>query len=194
MERCATPGLFLVASFSLLCVIITWVNVKEVKAEEKLKQKYGYKTELLLNDQKNLTIILCLGFMSSFIGQIFGFGGAFIFNPAQIFLGVNPIVAASTSQFIHIFVNSMSVSIFVIFGKLNYQYTVWLGLFCGLGVFIGLFSIGWYMKKFNRPSIIAFALGLLMIVSILFSSTSNIAALIEMHSNGIDIMHGESIC
>ena len=70
-----------------------------MRTEQKLKLKYNVgvsKTEPKLTD-KNLAIMLLMGFCSSFIGQIFGFGGAFIFNPFQVFMGVNPIVAASTS-------------------------------------------------------------------------------------------------
>ena len=48
-------------------------------------------------DKKNIVTLLSLGFLSSFVGQIFGFGGAIFFNPVQVFLGINPIVAATTS-------------------------------------------------------------------------------------------------
>ena len=99
MDTCGITSWSILAIFILFCLVVTWFNVREVRAEQILKLKYNVgvsKSEPKLTD-KNLAIILSMGFLSSFIGQIFGFGGAFLFNPFQVFMGVNPIVAASTS-------------------------------------------------------------------------------------------------
>ena len=145
-------------------------------------------------DKKNIISTLTVGFMCSFVGQIFGFGGAIFFNPVQVFLGINPLVASTTSQYIQIFTNTQSVFLFVIFGKLNYSYTIGLSIFAGIGVISGMCLMGWYIKKFKRTSIIVFALGVAIIISVLFASTSNIKNLILQSEHGVDIWHGDSIC
>jgi uncharacterized membrane protein YfcA len=167
-----------------------------VKDEQELKLKYNIglcKSDFILKG-KNIIIALSLGFISSSTGQIFGFGGAFIFNPAQIFLGISPVVAAETSQYIFIFTNSQATTLFIIFGKLNYQYTLWLMLYSGLGVFIGLCSMKWYIKNYKRPSIIAFAQFGILVASIIFSSTHNLRNLLLKKQNGIDVFQGDPIC
>ena len=117
----------------------------------------------------NLPIILIMALVASFIGQMFGLGGGFIYCPILLSMGVNPLVVSSTALYLIIFSSGQSMIMFMLFGKVNYMYLAWLALFTGTGVFLGLFSVKALMRKYKRPSLVAFALAVAIIISTLFS-------------------------
>ena len=102
IDECGALSWSLLGCFTILCLVIVYYNTQQVYDEQQLKLKYNVglcKSDLVM-DKKNITTTLTVGFMCSFVGQIFGFGGAIFFNPVQVFLGINPLVAATTSQYI----------------------------------------------------------------------------------------------
>ena len=109
-------------------------------------------------------------------------------------LGVNPIVMSATILYIIIFSSAASTFLFMLFGKLNAGYTLWLFLCAGVGVFLGLFVMKKALQRFKRPSLVAFALSLAILVSNIFSIYSTITSLKSSVASGIDIMHGDPVC
>ena len=83
---------------------------------------------------------------------------------------------------------------FLIFGKLNITYCLWVAIFSGTGVVIGLFAIKALMKRYKRPSLIAFALAIAIIISTGFSFYGSIKSLKMQISKGVDIIKGDPIC
>jgi uncharacterized membrane protein YfcA len=66
-----------------------------------LKKKYGKglcKSDLLLEGWTTFKL-LSGALFGSWIGVTFGLGGGIVFNPIQIEMGVNPIVASSSSMY-----------------------------------------------------------------------------------------------
>ena len=66
-----------------------------------------------------------------------------MYGPILLAFGINPLVMSSTILYIIIFSSAASTFLFMLFGKLNASYTLWLSLCGGVGVFVGLFV----MKK-----------------------------------------------
>uniref|UniRef100_A0A7S3I4N7 Uncharacterized protein n=1 Tax=Favella ehrenbergii TaxID=182087 RepID=A0A7S3I4N7_9SPIT len=195
LSTCGWQSWSILAVFIIICAITNFYNVKTILSELALKEKFGclHESEKYLT-RRNLPFLLGLAFISAFIGQIFGLGGGFIYGPMLLMLGVNPIVVSSTCLYLIIFSGGASMFMFLVFGKLNWTYTLWLALFTGLGVILGLFVIKRVMKQYKRPSLVAFALALAIIISIGFSIFGSVRSLKVQVANDIDIMQGDPIC
>ena len=83
---------------------------------------------------------------------------------------------------------------FLVFGRLNVPFTLFIAIFSNIGVIIGLFVIGKIMKKYDRPSIIAFALALAIFTANILAIVSNIRSLIRQNEAGLDLWEGDPIC
>ena len=83
---------------------------------------------------------------------------------------------------------------FLLFGKLNIAYFLWVAIFTGIGVIFGLFAIKALMKRYKRPSLVAFALATAIIISTLISFYSSIKSLKMQISNDIDVFKGDPVC
>ena len=145
-------------------------------------------------DRKNLPTLLICAFIAAFIGQMFGLGGGFIYGPILLTLGVNPLVISATLLYMIIFSSAASMFMFSFFGKLNLIYTLWVGLFAGIGVTLGLLVMKKVMKKYKRPSLVAFSLGIAIIISCMMSIFSSVTSLKMQREKGIDILKGDPIC
>ena len=108
---------------------------------------------------------------------MFGLGGGFIYGPVLLTLGAHPLVVASTLLYILIFSSSASMLMFGIFGRLIVNYTLWIALYTGVGVVVGLCVMKRAMKRYKRPSLIVFALALATICAMLFSLFGSIRRL-----------------
>ena len=89
---------------------------------------------------------------------------------------------------------TVSVLMFGIFGRLILWYTLWLALFTGFGVFFGLFVVKRILERYNRPSIIVFALFIVNFVATILSLFGSITRLKEQYANGVDLLQGDPIC
>lgn len=128
-------------------------------------------------NRNNLPLLMTLALLSSFIGQMFAQGGGFIYGPILLVFGINPIVMSATLLYIIIFSSTASTGLFMLFGKLNVVYTLWLALFSGIGVVLGLFVMKEAIKRFKRPSLVAFALAIAIFLSNILSIYSSITSL-----------------
>ena len=163
--------------------------------EVALKKKLGklHSSEEWMTP-RNLPKMLIGSFLSGFIGQMFGLGGGFIYGPVLLTLGVNPQVSGSTCLYMIMFSNATSLFMFFLFGRLNIPYTLFISIFTISGVITGLFVIGKVMKRYNRPSIVAFTLAVAIIISSLFAIFSSILNLITLSNNDVDLLAGDPIC
>lgn len=66
---------------------------------------------------------------------------------------------------------------FMIFGQMNYDYMLFMSIFTATGILSGLCFIGKVIRKYNRPSFVAFALGILVVISTFVSIYSSIVSL-----------------
>ena len=156
----------------------TYYNVTSIIKELELKEKLGklHDSEKWMTP-RNLPLLLSLALVAAFIGQMFGLGGGFIYGPVLITLGVNPIVNSATLLYMIIFSSAASMFMFMIFGKLNIAFTLWIALYAGAGVVLGLFVMKELIKRYKRPSLVAFALAIAIIISNIFSIYSGVKSI-----------------
>lgn len=157
---------------------MTVYNVRNTFSELALKSKYNvlHESEEWMS-KKNLTFLLLAALFSGFCGQLFGLGGGFIYGPMLLMIGVNPLVGASSCQYMIMCSNSVSCFMFMIFGQMNYEYMLFMSIFTATGILTGLCFIGKVVRKYNRPSFVAFALGILVVISTFVSIYSSIVSL-----------------
>ena len=125
---------------------------------------------------------------------MFGLGGSFVYGPVLLTLGVNPLVSASSCQYMIMFSNATTLFMFFIFGRLNVPYTLFIAIFTVFGVIMGLFVLKRAMKRYNRPSIVAFTLAVAIIISSIFAIFSSIFNLIRLEEKGVDLLKGDPVC
>jgi len=91
---------------------------------------------------------------SGFIAGLLGIGGALIFNPFLLAMGVQPQVVASTAVLIILF-GSSSISLSFLFNDmLNVSYVKVFAPIAFFSSLIGVTFIGWAVRKSGRASII----------------------------------------
>ena len=170
LSTCEGLSWAILGGFILIGVLMTVYNVRDIFRENALKMKYGqlHESERFLCG-KNLLFILSLAMLSGFVGQMFGVGGGFMYGPMLLMLGVSPLVSSSTCLYMILFSNGVSFFQFAVYGQLNYIFVGALGLFVLVGVVGGMLLIGTLMKKYKRPSLIAFALGVAIVISTVIS-------------------------
>ena len=105
---------------------------------------------------------------------MFGLGGGFIYSPILLSQGANPVAIASTCLYMILFSASASTLMFGIYGRLVINWTLFLSMFSGTGVLLGLFVMKRAMKKYNRPSIVAFALALAAFIGTILSGYGSV--------------------
>ena len=80
------------------------------------------------------------------------------------------------------------------FGELHLDYGLWVAAWSSVGAVIGLKGANWYMKKFDRQSIIVFFLVFILGISTIGVPIFNFKDLQKAHAEGFDIMAFKSIC
>ena len=107
------------------------------------KKKYNKglaKSDVILEDFTTAKVVIW-AFLGSWIGVTFGLGGGIVFNPIQISLGVNPIVASSTSMYMIMLTAFASTIMYIYNGAFKYKWTGWFMIWGGLGVIFGMIYI-----------------------------------------------------
>ena len=83
MDTCGAASWSLLFGFIILCGLVTWYNVKQVRREVLLKRRHEAlcDSDIDVTDRKTLAYILVMSFIGSFLGNALGLGGGFIYNP-----------------------------------------------------------------------------------------------------------------
>ena len=94
--------------------------------------------------------VLYLGFGGGFVAGALGLGGGVIFNPYLIGMGVPPKVSSATGMYLIMYSKVAACTVYLLAGKLNLEYGLWIAAWSSVGAIAGLFGSNWYMRKFNR--------------------------------------------
>ena len=178
LSTCEASSWAIMTAFILIAIAITCHNIRIIMHEIALKEKFGvlHESESWMKP-RNLPFMIIASFMSGFVGQIFGLGGAFIYGPLLITIGVNPLVSASTCLYMMIFTTGVSMFMFFIYGNLNVSYMLFLAIWTVTGVLLGVCATKHIMKRYNRPSLVAFALAIAVAIATTISITSSVKSL-----------------
>lgn len=138
--------------------------------------------------------LLFFAFVGGWVSGAFGLGGGSVFNPLMIELGVPPTVSTSTGMYMIMFSTAASSVIYITYGALNEEYAIWLGLWSILGIIGGIHMVDFFIKKYNRQSIIVFILCLVLGISAILVPIFNGLEVWDQLSDGQDIWKFTSIC
>lgn len=115
-------------------------------------------------ERKVVTKLVIFALLGGWVSGALGLGGGAIFNPLLLSMGVPPSVASSTGMYMIMFSTAGSSITYIVFGTLNMEFALWIGLWCTVASLAGLVILNRVMKKFDRQSpvvfLLAFVLGL----------------------------------
>ncbi|EIE19332.1 hypothetical protein COCSUDRAFT_44684 [Coccomyxa subellipsoidea C-169] len=112
---------------------------------------------------KRLAKVVGVMAFAGFTAGLLGIGGALIFNPVLLQLGVQPQVTASTSVLMILFTSSAIALSFYFQGLLNTSYALVLAPLCFVASLIGVTVVGRIIRASGRVSIIVLLLSALII-------------------------------
>lgn len=124
----------------------------------------------------SLVMLILAGFGGGLAGAV-GLGGAVVFGPILLSIGVAPQVSAATGMYMIMFSAFANTITFWLFGNLNTGYALWIGLWSAIGIYFFLSVVSKIIKKYNRPSIVVFFLGAVIGLSALVVPAVNTRAL-----------------
>ena len=83
MDTCGAASWSILVGIILLCGLVTWYNVRQVRREMLIKKAFGAlcASDIDVLDRNTLIYILIMSFIGSFLGNALGLGGGFIYNP-----------------------------------------------------------------------------------------------------------------
>lgn len=146
-----------------------------------------FKGEILKN-------ILTLGFGGGFVAGALGLGGGTIFNPYLIGMGVPPKVSSSTGMYLVMFSTTAACVVYILAGKLDIMYGIWVAGWSVIGSIIGLYGANWYMTKFGRQSVIVVSLTFILFLAVIGQPTYNFILMANSIENGENVMEFTSLC
>lgn len=141
-----------------------------------------------------LKTVLYLGFGGGFVAGALGLGGGVIFNPYLIGMGVPPKVSSATGMYLIMYSKIAACTVYLLAGKLDMEYGLWIAAWSSIGAVAGLYGSNWYMKKFNRQSIIVFSLTFILFLAVVGQPTYNFMLTAQEVKKGLDIWEFSSIC
>ena len=146
-----------------------FLSIRMQRNEQKLKAKYGNinlaESDITLTN-RNVTMLLILGFMGGLLAGALGLGGGVIFNPVLLAMGLPPQVSGACSLYLVCFSKIASCLVYILNGKMNFFYALWIGLWACTGGVIGSLCLIIYIKYGGRQSTIVFILAFEFVVSV----------------------------
>ena len=143
LEQCSVAYWGLLLAFLSFCGGASWVGrgISEVEWSPKDAVKY-----------------LAVGLLGGIASGLLGIGGGLVMAPLLLEIGLAPEAASATSSLLVMFTSSSTTLQFLVHGMLKMDYA---GLLFGISMLAsctGIFFINSLIKKYNRSSIIVFAL------------------------------------
>ena len=86
-------------------------------------------------------ITLVVGSILGGIIGVMGLGGAVVFNPVLLSLGVQPTVVAATGMYLIMYSQASNTAIYMLMDTLPLNYALWIGVCSCVGILICLLTI-----------------------------------------------------
>lgn len=197
IKKCSFPFWFVFSLFAVLCIIFPRFFYQTMKEEAKLKiSKTNPKVFKITSEEgeKNLNKIILICFISGIISGLLGVGGGIVMAPLMLELGIEPRIAAATSNFLLIFTSFASCALFTLSGQLILDYAIFFAVICGFFSLIGSSYISEFISKNNKSSVLIFSLCGVMVVSLLILPINGIRHIIYDNAHGIPIFEFTNYC
>ena len=168
VEVCSVADWSSIGIYAAICFGLTAYNVRMEQQEQEIKRKYagGLAEGVIDLRGGNLLYLLLFSFLGGFVAGALGLGGGAIFNPLLLSMGVPPKVASASGMYMIIFSAGAAVMTYLFAGLINLSYGVWVGGFCIIGTFLGMYALNSLMKKLNRQSPLVALLTFIFFISV----------------------------
>ena len=169
VEVCSAADWSSIGVYAFICLSLTAYNVRVEQYEQGIKRKYGGGLAEGVIDLRgnNLCFLLAFSFLGGFVAGALGLGGGAIFNPLLLSMGVPPKVASASGMYMIIFSAGAAVMTYLFAGMINLSYGIWVGGFCIIGTFLGMWLLNTIMKRLNRQSPLVFLLTFIFFISVI---------------------------
>jgi len=151
------------AAMTIVTALVAWQL--HVTHTHKVAVRYTYLEGDVAWAGHHLRVLPALSVAAGVAAGLLGIGGGMVTGPLMLELGVHPQVACATAACMVLFTSSSTTAQFVIAGMLRLDYAVWYGSVGVLATIIGQSIAVWYIRTYNRQSVIILALGLVIGVS-----------------------------
>lgn len=187
-------GVF-VGFFVIALGVIFWNSLAALR-EHKAKTVLGYT--FAEGDIKWTPKIIGISGSVAFIGGILaalaGVGGGIIFSPLMISMNVHPSVAISTALYMEMNMVVTTAAQYMIQGKMNYLYALWLMPWVVIGTLIGMSVISKLIRKLGRVSLLLFLLVGVLLCAAAVVTYVDVDDLMDMAARGESLTKFNSLC
>ncbi|KAL3157342.1 hypothetical protein ABBQ32_011825 [Trebouxia sp. C0010 RCD-2024] len=200
--NCTKQYLVLFLAQTVFCITVTTFYMRRELADlgKPAAQQHGDPEvhQLLLgqrdgpsqSDRRPVKVLLAAVGILALAGAtagLLGIGGALIFNPYLLQLGMDPRVVASTSVLMILFSSSTIALSYLFNGMLNTHYALVFAPICFISSLVGVTVIGRLVRKTGRSSI------LIMILTALIAAGTFLSAIFGGSQAYDDIKHHHNV-
>jgi uncharacterized membrane protein YfcA len=153
----------------------------------------GQAEDLELYSEKAFYGLMAGSFVGGLAGSL-GLGGAVVFNPVLLSLGVPTTVTSATSMYLIMFSSASTTLIFITFKDLNIDYALIIGLSSALFIAVMMTFVAQWIRKTGRESVIVFILAAVVLASTVMTPLSGFKGIIEDHEPGTSLWALTSPC
>ena len=123
IQKCSPMYWIIQVIFLIFCGIFTFIAVRIARRDQTLKLKYGSinvaDCDIRYDDNRRLSILLFIGFISGWVAGALGLGGGCVYNPALLAMGIPPKVSSATGLYLVTFSKIASVFVYFLNGQLD---------------------------------------------------------------------------
>lgn len=195
IDRCSAGDNIILTLFLMFTVFMIHYEIKRVKREQKLKIDNGVQLaqgELEISGNKLFTLLT-----GSIVGGIvgaMGLGGAVVFNPVLLTLGVPPEVVGATGMYLIMYSQLANTATYILMGTLPINYAIWIGFWSCLGILICLLTISNLINRSGRTSIVVLILTVLLLASALMIPIFSWPKLQALQARGVNVWSFTNPC
>ena len=135
-------------------------------------------------DAKNTITYPAICVICGIMAGLMGIGGGMVVGPLLIELGVVPQVVAATSAYTGLITASSATVQFIIMKTLQIDYAICFAIIGLIATFAGQYVVDSCIKKYNRASVIIFAIATIMAIATVLLGYSGIDKIVVQAKNG----------
>jgi uncharacterized membrane protein YfcA len=157
-EKCGAIDWSLFCAFVVVMGVLTFVGVTINRREQALKRRCGHPvldSEIEFSG-KQLVLFLSCAFVGGWVAGALGLGGGATFNTLMQAMGVPPSVSTSTGMYMIMLSTFASSVMYISYGRVNIEYSIWIGFWTSLGILVGLRITKQVIARTKRQSLIVF--------------------------------------
>jgi len=132
--------------------------------------------------------------MAGVAAGLFGIGSGMIINPILLELNVPPRVSSAVSAFMILFTASSTTIQFAILDMLQYDYAIYFSILGFIGALSGQFGVSFLLKKYNKTSLVVFALFVIIVAGAVALAAMGILKLVDDFKDGTSLWQLSPLC